>query len=146
MSSFEHLLGKTILRIQRIDSEGDYDFYQPIGIVFSLSDILEKLVFSIDNYPNSVNISFSTETEIGATYGFEYSEHVLNNLKKEDELFLLTDSVIQDIRIFNDENRKVMGNQFIIKTGTFRKVELKTEAHKLTFNRGFRGWVELKDD
>ncbi|MBF9255811.1 hypothetical protein I2I11_21105 [Pontibacter sp. 172403-2] len=143
MNSFEHLMGKKITKIQRIDFQSDYEFYSPYAIILSLEGQFEKLVLAATNDGNSMDLKLTTEFSIEADFGLDFSEHVLNELKAEDELNQFVNQRIENIRIAEFLEPVIEGNGFLIKQGNIAGVEVKTEKHKLLFKNIHGGWLDI---
>lgn len=146
MTFFKHIIGQKIKNIQRLDTEDDYEFYFPYAIILTLDNITEKLIISATNEGSSVDIQLASDEQIVEFYGIESSEHILNELKKEDELCLFIGNTIQFIRIAEYFLPEIYGANFIMKQGKFAGVELKTDKHKLLFQNNSEALCYIDDD
>ena len=146
MTTFDNIIEKTIINIQRLDSEADYEFYSPYAIIFTLENQNEKLIISATNDGSSVDIRMTSDKQIEEDYGLEFIEHTLNDLKKDDELYSFIGDKIQSIRVAEYLLQEIKGADFIIKQGKLAGIELKTEGHKLLFQNNYGGWCDIDDD
>jgi len=146
MTTFDNIIETTILNIQRLDFEADYEFYSPYAIIFTLDNQTEKLIISATNDGSSVDIRMTSDKQIEEDYGLEFSEHILNDLKKDDELYLFIADRIETIRIAEYTLPEITGPDFVIKHGKYAGVELKTKRHKLLFQNNYGGWCDIDDD
>jgi len=146
MKPFDDLIGKKNLNIHRLDDQVDYEFYSPNAIILTIDGRDEKLILSATNDGSSVDIRMTTDEEIEADYGLEFSEHILNDLKKGDELNSFIDEKILSIRVAEYFFPEIKGADFIIKQGKLAGIELKTEGHKLLFQNNYGGWCDIDDE
>ncbi|RDC65966.1 hypothetical protein [Adhaeribacter pallidiroseus] len=146
MNSFEHLIGKIITKIQRIDFQSDYEFYSLYAIILSLESQIDKLVLAATNDGNAIGIKLTTEFSIETDFGLDFSEYVLNGLKAADELNQFVNQKIKNIRIAEFLEPVIEGNGFLIKQGMIAGVEVKTEKHKLLFKNIYGGWLDIDND
>jgi hypothetical protein len=146
MPLFDHILGKTIVNIQRLDSEADYEFYSPNAIIFTLDNSTEKLFISVTNDGSSVDIRMSSEEKIAEDHGLEFSEQILNDLKKNDELSVFIGDRLKSIKIAEFILPEITGSNFVLKQGIYAGLEVKTSGHKLLFQNNYGGWCDIDDD
>ena len=146
MTTFNNIIGKRITNIQRLDSDAEYEFYSPYAIILTLDNQTEKLIITATNDGSSVDIRMTNDEQLGENYGLEFSEYILNNLKKDDELCSFIGDRIELIRIAEYILPEITGNEFVIKQGKFAGIELKTERHKLLFQNKYGGWCDIDDD
>lgn len=146
MTIFDNIIAKKILNIQRLDSEADYEFYSPYAIILTLDKQTEKLIISATNDGSSVDIRVTSDEQIEKDYGLEFNEHILNDLKKDDELYSFIGDKIQIIRVAEYILPEIQGPDFVIKQGKLAGIELKTEGHKLLFQNNYGGWCDIDDD
>ena len=146
MTTFDNIIEKTIINIQRLDSEADYEFYSPYAIIFTLENQNEKLIISATNDGSSVDIRMTSDKQIEEDYGLEFIEHTLNDLKKDDELYSFIGDKNQSIIFAEYLLQEIKGADFIIKQGKLAGIELKTEGHKLLFQNNYGGWCDIDDD
>jgi hypothetical protein len=145
MTLFDDLVGKKILNIQRLDSDVKYEFYSPYAIIFTFDNQPKKLIISATNDGSSVDVRMTSDEQIEDDYGLEFSEHILNDLKKDDELCSFIGDKLLDIRIAEYILPEMKGSNFIIRQGKYAGVELKTEGHKLLFQNNYGGWCNIDD-
>lgn len=146
MKPFDHIKGKRITKIQRIDSENDYEFYSPHALVLTLEHLDEKLVLTATNDGTSTDIRLSNDFDIEGDFGLEFSESVLNDLKPEDELNQFHNQKIEEIRIAEFTEPEIQGDGFLIKQGKIAGIELKTEKNKILLRNNYGGWIDIDDD
>lgn len=146
MNIFENLIGRKIIIIHRLDDQVDYGFYSPYAIILSIDGRDEKLILTSNNDGSSVDIRMTTYEQIEADNGLEFSEHILNDLKKDDELYSFIGDKIISIRIAEYFFPEIKGADFTIKQGMFAGIELRTEGHKLLFQNNYGGWCDIDDD
>ena len=146
MPLFDHIFGKTIVNIQRLDSEADYEFYSPNAIIFSLDNSTEKLIISVMNDGSSVDIRMSSEEKIAEDHGLEFSEQILIDLKKNDELSVFIGDRLKSIKIAEFILPEITGSNFVLKQGRYAGLEVKTNGHKLLFQNNYGGWCDIDDD
>jgi hypothetical protein len=146
MPLFDHRLGKTIVNIQRLDTEADYEFYSPNAIIFTLDNSIEKLFISVMNDGSSVDIRMSSEEKIAEDHGLELSEQILNDLKKNDELSVFIGDRLKSIKIAEFILPEITGSNFVLKQGRYAGLEVKTSGHKLLFQNNYGGWCDIDDD
>lgn len=146
MNTFNQLRGKKILNVQRIDSEVDYEFYSPYAIILTLDNQTEKLIITATNDGSSVDVRMSSDEQINENFGLEFSEHILNDLKKDDELIGFIGDSLRSIKIAEFILPEITGIGFVIKQGKYAGVELKTEKHKLLFKNNYGGWCDIDND
>jgi hypothetical protein len=145
MNWFDNFLNKPIIKILRIDSEADYEYYQPYAIILIL-DNETGLLISCSNDGNSIQVSASTLNEIYDDNGIEFNESVLNELKPTDELTKFVGQTIRKINVglYNDE--EVVGGNFIIKQGKYSGIILSTNNNNFTFYNQVGGHLWIDDD
>ena len=146
MTTFNNIIEKNILNIQRLDSDADYEFYSPYAIILTIDGQTERLIISATNDGYSVDIRMASDEQIENDYGLVFNEHTLNDLKKDDELCEFIGDKLQSIKIAEYILPEITGADFVIKQGKYAGVELKTEGHKLLFQNNFGGWCDIDDD
>ena len=146
MTTFNNIVGKKITNIQRLDSDAEYEFYSPYAIILTLDNQTEKLIITATNDGSSTDIRMTNDEQIGEDYGLKFSEHFLNDLKKDDELCSFIDDRIELIRIAEYILPDITGPDFVIKHGKYAGIELKTKRHKLLFQNNYGGWCDIDDD
>lgn len=146
MNTFDNIIEESILNIQRLDSEADYEFYSPYAIILTLDNQTEKLIIFSTNDGSSVDIRMISDEQIEEDYGLEFNEHILNDLKKDDELCSFIGGRIQTIRVAEYILSEITEPDFVIKQGKFAGIELKTDGHKLLFQNKYGGWCDIDDD
>jgi|GEM_PF-2489901 len=146
MTPFDHLKGKRITRIQRIDSEKDFRYCAPYALVFTLDDLDEKLVLRASNDGTSADIALLNDLDIEGDFGLEIREGILNDLRPEDELNQFHNQKIEEIRIAEFMEPEILGEGFSIKQGKIAGIELKTERNKILFQNNHGGWIDIDDD
>lgn len=146
MRTFDHIIGRNILNIQRLDTNVDYEFYSPYAIILTINGQTERLIISATNDGSSVDIRMASDEQIESDFGLEFNEHTLNDLKKEDELCEFIGDRFQSIKIAEYFLPEITGPDFIIKQGKYAGVELTTEGHKLLFQNNFGGWCDIDND
>lgn len=146
MTTFNNIVGKKITNIQRLDSNAEYEFYSPYAIVLTLDNQTEKLIITATNDGSSVDIRLTSDEHIEEDYGLEFGEHILNDLKDDDELRSFIGDRIKLIRLAEYILPEITGPDFIIKQGKFARIELKTEQHKLLFQNNYGGWCDIDEE
>lgn len=146
MTTFNNIVGKKITNIQRLDSDAEYEFYSPYAIILTLDNQTEKLIITATNDGSSVDIRMTNVEQIEEDYGLEFSEHILNDLKEDDELCSFVGDRIELIRLAEYILPEITGPDFVIKQGKFAGIELKTEQHKLLFQNNYGGWCDIDDE
>ncbi len=146
MTTFNNIVGKKITNIQRLDSNAEYEFYSPYAIVLTLDNQTEKLIITATNDGSSVDIKLTSDEHIEEDYGLEFGEHILNDLKDDDELRSFIGDRIKLIRLAEYILPEITGPDFIIKQGKFARIELKTEQHKLLFQNNYGGWCDIDEE
>ena len=146
MNAFDNILGRQILTIQRLDSDVDYEYYSPYAIILTIENETAKLIISATNDGNCVEIRMTTEDQIEKDYGLEFSEHILNELKSDDELLSFIGDKIELVKIAEYNVPEITGSDFVIKQGKYVGVELKTEKYKLLFQNNYGGWIDIDDN
>lgn len=147
MSQFYNLIGREITEIYRLDSEINYDAYSPYAIIFTLSGITEKLVFSITN-SRSIKAEVSRNKYIAKEHGLEFDELILNEMNEDDELSLFIGERIKRIRLARYNSTGIEGIGFVIQQGEYAGVELQTTIHTLLFQNKYNegAWCDMDDD
>lgn len=146
MKPFDKIIGKKINKIQRIDSQDDYQLYSPYALILTLEQLDGKLVLTATNDGISTDIRLSNDYNIEGDFGLEFSESILNDLKPEDELNQFQNQNIEEIRIAEFIEPEIQGDGFIIKQGKIAGIELKTENNKILFRNNYGGWIDIDDD
>jgi hypothetical protein len=146
MNTFNNLIGQKILAIKRLDNQVDYEFYSPYAIILTIDGQNEKLIISATNDGSSVDIRLTTDEQIEYDYGLEFSEHTLNELRKDDELNEFVGNNIHQIKIAEFKLPEIKGADFVILQGKYAGIELKTDKHKLLFKNNYGGWCDIDDD
>jgi hypothetical protein len=146
MNPFDDLIGQKILNIHRLDYQVDYEFYSPNAIILTIDGRDEFLILSATNDGSFVDIRMTTDEEIEADYGLEFTEHILNALKKGDELNSFIGEKILSIRVAEYILPEIKGADFIINQGKLAGIELKTEGHKLLFQNNYGGCCDIDDE
>ncbi len=145
MNSLQHLIGKRIVAIQRIDFDTEYDYSSPYAIIFTLEGQAERLVVSAVNNNYAVDIRVTNANWIAEDYGLEFGECLLNTLKKDDELCSFIGDNIQSIRVAEYNSIELKGKSFIIRQGKYSAVDLRTEKHRLLFQNDNGVWCDIDD-
>ena len=145
MNTFDNIIGKTITNIQRLDCVVDYDFYSPYSIIITLDNQIEKLIITTTNDGSSVDIRMTNDEQIEIDYGLEFNEHILNDLKQDDELCSFIGDKLQIIRIAEYVLSEIEGLGFVIKQGKCAGVEILTEKHKFLFQNNFGGRLDIDE-
>ena len=145
MNTFDNIIGKTITNIQRLDSDVDYEFYSPYSIIITFDNQTEKLIITATNDGSSVDVRMTNDEQIEIDYGLEFNEHILNDLKQDDELCSFVDDKLQTIRIAEYILPEIEGLGFVIKQGKYAGVEIQTEKHKLLFQNNFGVWLDIDE-
>ncbi|MFZ6052057.1 hypothetical protein [Halocola ammonii] len=146
MKPFDNIKGKRIVKIQRIDSQADYEFYSPYALVLTLEQLNEKLILTATNDGTSTDIRLSNDHDIEGDFGLEFNESILNDLKPDDELNQFEYQKIKELRVAEFNEPELQGNGFIIKQRNIAGIELKAEKNKLLFWNNHGGWVDIDDD
>ncbi len=145
MHDYEHIIDKRIVRMQRMDTNSDYDVSRPNAILIGIEDIADKLIISVRNDGLSIDIRFSTEPEIEDDYGLKYFEQSLNDLKPDDRLSIFLGNKIVAIEAAEFLQPKIEGDDFLILTKGYAGVRIKTEAHEFLFHNQFGGRIDIDD-
>ena len=87
-----------------------------------------------------------SDEQVEDEYGLEFGEHILNDLKKDDELNAFVGEKIQLIRVAEFIEPEIKGPDFVIKQGKLAGIEFKTETHKLLFQNNNGSWCDIDDD
>ncbi len=145
MQTLKNIVQKKIIKIQRLDSEADYELYSPNAIVFTISDFNNKLVLSIVNNGISCDIKAMTDKEIENEFGLEFNEHILNDLKTDDELNHFLNEKITDIKVAQFLQTEIKGENFVIKQEKYAGLKIVTKNHKLLFYNNYGGWIDIDD-
>lgn len=146
MQTLRHLIGKKITKIQRLDSQTDYEFYSPNAIILTLSDLDNNLVLSIINDGISCDIKVMSDLDIENEFGLEFNEQILNDLKTDDELNYFLDEKITNIKIAEFIQTEIKGENFVIKQEKYAGVKIETENHNLLFYNNYGGWIDINDN
>lgn len=146
MTTFDNIIGRKIIKVQRIDSRQDYDFYAPLALVFTIGQLPEKLILSALDDGTSTDIRFMSDKNIDRNFGFEFNEGFLNDLKPKDELNELNNKIINRIRIAEFIEPQILGNGFLINQGKFAGIEIIAEGTTLLFKNNSGGWIDINDD
>ncbi|MCC5915617.1 MAG: hypothetical protein JJU46_14675 [Balneolaceae bacterium] len=146
MITFDHIIEKKIINIQRLDSEADYQFYTPYAIIYTLDNQSEKLIISATNDGSSVDIRMTSDGQIEEDYELEFCEHILNDLKKDDELSGFIGDKLQSIKIAGFNLPEITEPDVVIQQGRNAGFELTTGRHKLLFQNNYCGWRDINDD
>ncbi len=146
MKTFDNIIGRKINKIQRIDSQVDYEFYNPNALILILEQLNEKLILTATNDGTSTDIRLSNDFKIEEDFGLELGEHVLNDLKPEDELNKFRNQKIEELRIAEFLEPEILGDGFVIKQGKVAGIELKTEKNKILFQNNYGGWIDIDYD
>jgi len=59
-----NLIDKKIIKIQRLDSQTDYEFFSPNTMILTLNDLDNRLVLSIVNDGISCDVKAMSDTDI----------------------------------------------------------------------------------
>jgi len=145
MNTLNHLVGRKIIEVHRIDGEIEYEFFHPFAILITIEGQKEKLLMAADPVGHSIDVRFARITEIETLYGFEIDENFLNPLKKEDELNLIVNERIQSIHIGNFKDREILGEGFALQQGKIASVKIKTENHFLYYTNDLIGRIDLDE-
>ena len=146
MKPFDNIIGKRIIKIQRIDSQDDYEFYSPYALVLTLEQLNEKLILTATNDGTSSDIRLSNDQDIEDDFGLEFNESILNDLKPDDELNQFNNQKIRELRIAEFNEPEIQGDGFLIKQGKIAGIELITDQNKILFQNNFGGWIDIDDD
>jgi hypothetical protein len=146
MQTLKHIIDKRILKIQRLDSQIDYEFYSPNAIVLTLSDLDNKLVLSIINDGISCDIKVMSDSDIENEFGLEFNEQTLNDLKKDDELNYFLNEKITNIKIAEFLQTEIKGENFVIQQEKYAGVKIETENHSFLFYNNYGGWIDINDN
>ena len=146
MNTFDNLIGRRILAINRLDNQFDYEFYSPYAIILTIDDQNEKLIISAKNDGSSVDIRQTTDEQIESDYGLEFSEHILHDLRKDDELNEFIGNKIYQIKIAEFKLPEIKGIDFVINQGKYAGIELITDKHKLLYKNNLGGWCDIDND
>ncbi len=98
------------------------------------------------NNGSSVDIRMSSEEKIAEDHGLEFSEQILNDLKKNDELSVFIGDRLKSIKIAEFILPEITGSNFVLKQGRYAGLEVKTNGHKLLFQNNYGGWCDIDDD
>jgi hypothetical protein len=146
MQSFDNIIGLTIMDIQILDHEVDYEYYSPYAIVFTIEDQKDKLIVSAKNDGTSIDISMATDEQIESDYGLEFNELILNDLRKEDELTQFLGNKIKEVKIGIFKMPEIKGIDFIILQDKYKGLKLITDKHTLFFQNNYGGWCDFDND
>ena len=146
MQTLKHIIDKRILKIQRLDSQTDYEFYSPNAIVLTLSDLDNKLVLSIINDGISCDIKVMSDSDIENEFGLKFKEQIFNDLKKDDELNYFLNEKITDIKIAEFLQTEIKGENFVIQQEKYAGVKIETKNHSFLFYNNYGGWIDINDN
>lgn len=146
MQTLKHIIDKRIIKIQRLDSQTDYEFDSPNAIVLTLSDLDNNLVLSIINDGISCDIKLMSDSDIENEFGLEFSEQILNDLRKDDELKFFLNEKITDFNIAEFNQSEIDGEKFVIKQEKCAGIKIETENHNFLFYNNYGGWIEIDDN
>ena len=146
MKQIDNIIERRISKIQRIDSQVDYEFYAPYALIFTLEQLDEKLVLTATNDGTSTDIRLSNDSNIERDFGLEFGESILNDLKPEDELNQFRNQKIEELRIAEFLEPEILGDGFLIKQRKIAGIELKTEKNKILFQNNYGGWIDIDND
>jgi len=146
MQTLKHIIDKRIIKIQRLDSQTDYEFDSPNAIVLTLSDLDNNLVLSIINDGISCDIKLMSDSDIENEFGLEFSEQILNDLRKDDELKFFLNEKITDFNIAEFNQSEIDGEKFVIKQEKYAGIKIETENHNFLFYNNYGGWIEIDDN
>ena len=133
MHDYEHIIDKRIVRMQRMDTNSDYDVSRPNAILIGIEDIADKLIISVRNDGLSIDIRFSTEPEIEDDFGLKYFEQSLNDLKPDDRLSIFLGNKIVAIEAAEFLQPKIEGAIFLILTKGYAGVRIKQKPMNFSF-------------
>lgn len=131
MNTFEHLIGRQVLKILRVDLKEDYDYAAPIAIFFQL-DKDAGLLIGQDYDHKTTTVGFKTSNEVRDYYGTDYYEACLNQLKPLDRLATFEGQTIRSVKVGEFKKDKLLGQGFTIKQGQYAGVVLEVGNQKLT--------------
>ena len=146
MQTLKHIIDKRIIKIQRLDSQTDYEFYSPNAIVLTLSDLDNNLILSIINDGISCDIKLMSDSDIENEFGLEFNEQILNDLRKDDELKYFLNEKITDFKIAEFNQSEINGENFVIKQEKYAGIKIETENHNFLFYNNYGGWIEIDDN
>lgn len=145
MKWFDSFINRPISKILRLDRAEAYEFFQPLAI-FLLFDTESGLLIGAINDGKSIQIESSTLIEIYDNYGVEFGESCLNELKKDDELNLFIGHSIRKIKVGEYKTDEIIGDNFIIKQGTYSGIIIETQKNKFTYYNDHGGHIWIDDE
>ena len=145
MKWFDSFLNKPIVKILRIDTEEDYEYFYPFAL-FIMFDDRNGLLIGAINDGNSIQIESSTLSNVSEDYGIDYSETILNELKADDELKHFIGQTIKTIKVGEYFSDEISSNSFIIKQGKYAGIIIETDRNKLIYYNECGGHILVDDD
>lgn len=146
MQPLKYIIDKRIIKIQRLDSQTDYEFYSPNAIVLTLSDLDNYLVLSIINDGISCDIKVMSDSDIENEFGLEFNEQILNDLRKDDELNCFLNEKITDLKIAEFHQSEFNRENFVIKQEKYAGIKIETQNHNFLFYNNYGGRIDINDN
>jgi hypothetical protein len=145
MKWFDSFINRPIVKILRIDSEEDYDFFEPFAL-FIMFDESNGLLLGAFNDGNSIQIESSTLNNVSEDYGIDYSERILNELKAEDELNHFIGQTIKTIIVGEFISDEIRSESFIIKQGKYAGIVIESDRNKFIYYNESGGHLFVDED
>jgi hypothetical protein len=145
MKWFDSFINRPIVKILRIDSEEDYDFFEPFAL-FIMFDESNGLLLGAFNDGNSIQIESSTLNNVSEDYGIDYSERILNELKAEDELNHFIGQTIKTIKVGEFISDEIRSESFIIKQGKYAGIVIESDRNKFIYYNESGGHLFVDED
>lgn len=133
MNAFQHIIGKSVENIFRIDSGEDFP---ELSIPFAYFVLLEDdagLLINFNFHTETIGLSYTTCSDLQEIYGIKYREANLNMLDAADDLNKLIGQKIEDVKVGQFASNKLSGDNFVIKSGEYVGVILAFNKNKITF-------------
>jgi len=145
VNTFEQLIGRQIINIQRLDTGDDFPPLSFPLAIFVMFDNYSGLFIGFGFHSETTELNYMTLTDLEDYYGTEYGETCLNKLHTDDPLNKLLGQKIQSLKVGQLQDDKIQGDDFIIKSGQYAGVILQVENNKVTIYSTKNGGQVLFD-
>ena len=132
MNTFEQLIGRQIINIQRLDTGEDFPPLSFPLAIFVMLDNNSGLFIGFGFHSETTELNYMTLADLEDYYGTEYGESCLNNLNNDDPLNKLIGQKIKSLKVGQLQDDKIQGDNFVIKSGQYAGVILQVDNNKVT--------------
>ena len=132
MNTFEQLIGRNIIKIQRLDAGDDFPPLSFPLAIFVMLDNNSGLFIGFGFHSETTELNYMTLAELEDYYGTEYGETCLNKLDTDDPLNKLVGQKIKSLNVGQLQDDKIQGDTFVIKSGQYAGVILQADNNKVT--------------